>query len=80
MSGGERGTMSLQTVNIDAALLDHSKRVVAFYYQNENTIRYICEPRYANTQERASKAIAAYYKIDSVTSYLLAGMFFKNNP
>ena len=78
--------MSLQTVNIDAALLDHSKRVVAFYYQNENTIRCICEPHWAIipdavlAQENAARDIAVHYEIDSVTSYLLAGMFFKNNP
>ncbi len=78
--------MSMQTVNIDADLLDHSKRVVNYYYKHEDVIRNICEPHWAinpneaQAKNNAAKELMIAEELDGVTAHLLVGMFFENNP
>ena len=75
----------LKLVNVEADLLDHSSRIVSFYYANEADIRRICEPHWAITlcqtqaEENAAREIAVYLGQDELTSRLLAGMWFENN-
>ena len=86
MSGGAEDAMSLQTVKIDADLLDHSKKIVTFYHANEADIRKICEPHWAinpnksQAQMNAAHEIIAQFSTDALTALLLVGMFFENNP
>lgn len=76
----------LQTVNVQADLLDHSRRLVEYYYRNEKDIREVCEPHWAinpnvtQAVENAATDLMQRLPLDSLSARLLAGMWFENNP
>lgn len=73
-------------ISIAADLMAHANDVVNFYHDNEEDIRRVCEPHWCITlnqtqaQEDAAMDLMESLPVDAVTSYLLVGMFFENNP